>query len=63
MHSLGYLAEAMAAAGWDPLLVHVVVDHDAGAGCRYALLWPLVTETKNKHKLEYAEESLPSYIK
>ena len=39
------LGEAMAGSGWHPLLVEVIVDHDAGPGGRDALLGPLVAAT------------------
>jgi len=37
------LAEPVAGSCRDPLLVHVVVDHDAGARSSYALLRTLLT--------------------
>lgn len=39
----------MAGAGGNPLLVDVIVHHDAGPGRRDALFWPLVTAIKDGH--------------
>ena len=47
VETMGHLGEAVAGPGGHPLLVDVIVDHDAGAGRRNALLWPLVTKTNN----------------
>ena len=43
---MGHLGQPVTRPGGDPLLVDVIVDHDTGAGRRYALLWPLVTKNK-----------------
>ena len=40
-----YFAEPVTRAGRDPLLVDIVVDHDAGPGSGDALLRPLVAAT------------------
>ena len=44
---MGHLGQPVARPGGHPLLVDVIVDHDAGAGRRDALLWPLITEKQN----------------
>ena len=43
---MGHLGQPVARPGGHPLLVDVIVDHDAGAGRRDALLWPLITKNK-----------------
>lgn len=44
---MGHLGQPVAGPGGDPLLVDVIVDHDAGAGRRDALLGPLITKRQN----------------